>query len=146
MVKLVLAAVLLGLAVRQVIRARHPKPTSGKPGKWQQRLATARTIDFVAVGFMAMLSNASTLVMILAGAHVVTVSQAPDSTKVEAAIMLGVFASLPMLLPVLGVSAFGSHADGALKALNKFTTAHRAAINAGILVFFAVLLVWSAAK
>ncbi len=121
-VKLVFAAVLLALAVRQVIRARHPKPAAGGPNKWQRRLANARTIDFVAVGFMAMLSNASTLVMILAGAHVVTVSQAPDSAKVEAAIMLGVFAALPMLLPVLGVTAFGSHADGALKALNKFTT------------------------
>lgn len=145
-VKLAVAAVLLGLAARQLMRARHPKPRSSGPNKWQSRLATARTIDFVGVGVLAMLTNASTLVMILAGAHVVTVSQAPDSTKVEAAVMLAVFASLPMLLPVLGVTAFGSHADGALTALNKFTTDHRETINAGILVFFAALLVWSAVK
>ncbi|MFI0433675.1 MAG: GAP family protein [Candidatus Nanopelagicales bacterium] len=144
-VKLTAAAVLLLLAARQLLRARKAGPPSGS-SKWQKRLATARTIDFVGVGALVMLGNASTLVMILAGAHVVTVSQAPDSAKVAAAVMLGVFASLPLLVPVVGVTAFGSHATGALDRLNTFTTVHKAAINAGILVFFAVLLVWSGVK
>ncbi|MFM2437504.1 MAG: Sap, sulfolipid-addressing protein, partial [Actinomycetota bacterium] len=48
-VKVALAALLLGLAVRQLVRARKAGPATGS-SKWQKRLAGARTVDFVGVG------------------------------------------------------------------------------------------------
>jgi hypothetical protein len=128
-----------------IILTRHRK-ASAKPGRVQALLGSNRSLVFLGLGAAAMALNASTLVIVLAGSHHITMSGAPLDAKVLAAFLLLAGAVLPLVIPPLLVTVSGTRADAFLHRLNTFTTAHQRAINATVLAALAVLLAWKALR
>lgn len=138
----ILAIIALLILAARVLR-KPPKPG---PSKLSQRIDHAKGFEFLIVGALAMATNFSTLVLYWPGVHTITTASADVSAKVGAAVMLYLITLVPALGPILLVTVLGKRADGMLHGLNHFVTTHAKQINAGILVFFAVLLVISVVK
>lgn len=143
-IKGVIAAVLLGLGIRQL----RPGKTAGEKhhGKTAQRMQTAKAPFFLVVGVVGMLVNFSTLVLYLPAIHLIVHSDDPVSTKWAAGLMLWGITILPIVVPVLAVSIVGQRSDPLLARLNSWTTGHSRQINAGLCFLFAALLAYSAVK
>lgn len=134
-----LAAVgLVVLGVRQL----HPRPTSGErhASRVQERLATAGLPFYVGIGALTMLTNASTIILLLPGSHLVTRSEASLAVKAAALALLLVVVLLPLLLPPLVVTVLGHRADGLLAALNRVVVGHQRLLNASVCFLLAALL------
>ncbi|MFN8124896.1 MAG: GAP family protein [Candidatus Nanopelagicales bacterium] len=139
-IKALAAVGLLALGIRAL--RRGPRPESH-----HRRMADAKPLAFVPVGFATMWLNLSSLVLMLPAVHVAVNSSAP-ADQVTAMLLLIAFCALaPALLPALLVTVMGrQRSDPMLHRLNTFTQAHSSQINAGICFLFAVLLTVSAIR
>jgi hypothetical protein len=104
------------------------------------RISHASTVSFLAFGAVAMLINFSTLVLFLPALHQISHSAVGLIAKVAVGLVLVVITLLPVLAPVLLVSATGHRADPLLARLNRFVGDHSRQITATIAIVFAVLL------
>lgn len=138
-----LLAVALALLAIRAITAK-PRSSSEHPSHVKAALAKDRWWMYVVLGVVGMSLNLSTLLIVLAGSHHITVSGGDESAKVLAALLLLLGACLPLLLPPLLVSLGGRHSTHFLERLNAYMTTHQKAINAGILLVLAALLGWKA--
>ncbi len=139
-IKLLAAALLLLLGVRSV-RRRHDPP---KPPP--RKLQEAGPGLFVGVGFTAMASNASSLVLVLPASHLTVTSGLPGDQKMLLLAMVFVITLLPVLLPVLATTLLGRRAAPGLARMNHVATTYSHQINAGIAFFFSIVLVVSALR
>lgn len=137
----VLALALVVLALVPWLRRREPR--SG-PGRIQRLLSSDRSSVYLGLGVAAMALNGSTLLIVLAGSHHITMTDAATDAKVLAALILLIGAVLPLVIPPLIVSIGGHRTDGFLHRLNTFTTAHQRTINTVILSLLAALLAYKA--
>ena len=122
------AAGLVLLGLRQL----HPRPTQGErhASRVQERLATAGLPFYVGIGALTMLTNVSTIILLLPGSHVITRSDAGTAAKALALAVLLVVVLLPLLLPPLVVTVLGHRADPLLASLNRVVVGHQRALNA----------------
>lgn len=139
LVKLIGAAILAFLGVRSLRRGGD----GSLVGKVQKMKPETSLWDFAVLGFVTMWLNLSSLALMLPAVHL-----AVDSgTQIAAQLAVIVLCAIaPALLPVLAATLMGSHSQRVLGALNSFTTAHAAVINAGICFLFVVILVLSALR
>jgi Na+/melibiose symporter-like transporter len=138
----VLAAALLALGVHALVRR---EPNGPHPSRAKQRMADARPRLFLGIGAVAMASNFSSLVLMVAATHQITKDLHGDEQLTPLAFLF-LCAVAPVLIPTLATTLMGSRADPALDRLNRFTTDHSRQINAGICFLFAVILGYSAVK
>ena len=132
------AAGLVLLGLRQL----HPRPTQGErhASRVQERLATAGLPFYVGIGALTMLTNVSTIILLLPGSHVITRSDAGTAAKALALAVLLVVVLLPLLLPPLVVTVLGHRADRLLASLNHVVVGHQRALNASVCFLLAALL------
>lgn len=133
-VKLVAAVLLLALGARQ-LRA----PARDAPPKRERTPAHPLRQSF-ALGAAVMLTNFSTIVLFFPATHEIGVDDAALGAKVVAFALLYVVTLAPALGPPLVVTLMGARATPLLERLNRFFTARRRAIGAGICFLFAALL------
>ena len=88
-----------------------------------------------------MLVNFSTLVLFLPALHQIARSSVALADKVVVGAVLVLVTLLPVLVPVLLVTALGSRADPLLARLNRLVGDQSRQITAGIAAIFAVVLV-----
>ncbi|MDP4014204.1 MAG: GAP family protein [Candidatus Nanopelagicales bacterium] len=141
LIKLAAAALLLLLGVRAL---RRGKDQGKPPAKTAARLKNAGLGTFVAVGLTGMVTNFSSVVLILPATHDIMNSA---TSLVTQGLMLALvfFCTLaPVILPALAVTLMGSRSDRWLSAMNRFTRSHAKQINAAIAFLFAALLAYSA--
>ena len=138
----VLAAALIALAIRVIVK-KPADPAKGK-GRVQRILESGNPWAYIGLGAAAMAANGSTLILVLAGSHHITITEAPLDAKIVASVLLFIGACLPLVLPPLLATIGGQHAEGFLHRLNVFTTKHQKVINAAILLLIAALLAWKA--
>ena len=133
---------LFGLGIHAL---RRKQPTGPHPSKVRQRMAEAGLGFFFGIGAAAMLTNFSSLVLIVPAVHEITKDL--KSWEQAGPLLLVFFcACAPALLPVAAVTLLGHRSDAVLGHLSRFTTDHARQINAGICFLFAVLLGISALK
>jgi hypothetical protein len=137
-VDLAAALLLLGLAGRTLVRAhtaaeRHQSRVGA-------RLATAPTPWYLAAGALGMLTNFSTLVLVLPALHEIAASDVGRPGQVAATGLLFVVTLVPVWLPVAAVSALGRRADALLARTGALVSAHSRGIGAGVEVAFAIFL------
>ena len=135
----VAAGLLAVLAVRSLLK--RPTPAEQQKSRTAERLETAPTYWFVGVGALGMVVNFSTLVLFLPALHEITRSSVGTSGRIVAFAVLVVVTLLPVLAPVVLVSALGSRVAPALDATHAFVTRHSRQIGVVIEVVFAVYLV-----
>ena len=102
---------------------------------------SAHLLRAVLLGFAAMLSNVSSLVLFLPALHEITHARTDDMAK---SIVLGVLiliTLLPALVPPLAAAIGGVDARRALDRLSAVIAAHHTTINATICFVFATYLV-----
>jgi hypothetical protein len=87
-----------------------------------------------------MLTNVSTIILLLPGSHVVTRSDAGTAAKAVALAVLLVVVLLPLLLPPLVVTVLGHRADPLLASHNRLVVGHQRALNAAVCFLLAALL------
>ena len=133
------AALLAALALRSLLK--RPTPAEQHKSRTAGRLETAPTGWFVGVGALGMVVNFSTLVLFLPALHEITRSSVDLVGRSVAFGLLFVIALLPVLVPVVVVSAAGERAAPALDATHGFVTRHARQIGIVIEVVFAVYLV-----
>ncbi len=140
--KAAVSLILVALGIRELLPAR----TVGERhhSRIQQILEDAKTPVFLGVGVVAMLTNASTIVLYLPAVHLIVHAPDADSTKLLAGLMLWIITILPIFLPVLAVSIGGGRSDALLTRVNAWTTRETRPINAGLCFFFAALVAYSA--
>jgi len=140
--KALIALVLLALGLRQLLA----KPTPGERhrSRTQLRMDSAKAPVFFGVGVIGMATNLSTLVLYLPALHAIVHAPEPESTKWVVGLVLWIVTILPIVLPVLAVSALGHRSDAFLSKMNVWTTSHSRQINAGICFLFTALLGYSA--
>jgi hypothetical protein len=138
----VLAAALLALGIHALVRK---EPNGPHPSRTKQRMADARPRMFFGIGAVAMASNFSSLVLIVAATHQIT-KDLRGADQLPLLAFLFLCAVAPVLIPTLSTTVLGPRADPALDRLNRFTTAHSRQINAGICFLFAAILGYSAVK
>ena len=137
----VLALALVVLALLPWLR--HQKARSG-PSRIQRLLSSDRSSVFLGLGVAVMALNGSTLIIVLAGSHHITQTNAALDAKILAALILLIGAVLPLVIPPLLVSIGGHRMDGFLHNLNTFSQAHQRTINTVILLLIAALLAYKA--
>lgn len=104
-VDVVLGALLLALAVVLLVRRPKPKPAGAAPRGGVQRLLASKWagLGVLGLGLLMMVTNVSTLVMVLAGAHAVNSGPHDVLGRVIGDVLLGLGAVLPILLPLVWV-------------------------------------------
>jgi hypothetical protein len=138
----VLAGALVALGIHALVRE---EPNGPHPSRAQQRMADAHPRMFLGIGAVAMASNFSSLVLMVAATHEIT-KDLHGADQLPLLAFLFLCAVAPVLIPTLAATLMGSRADPTLDRLNRFTTAHSRQINAGICFLFAVILGYSAVK
>jgi len=133
------AGLLAALAVRSLLR--RPTPAEQQSSRTAERLATAPTYWFVGAGAIGMVVNFSTLVLFLPALHEITRSSVGPLGRSVALTLLFVITLLPVLVPVVLVTALGRRAEPALEATHGFVTRHARQIGIFIEVVFAAYLV-----
>jgi len=137
---LLASGALLGiLALRSAVR----RPTVGErqPSRIAGHLDAAPTGWFLSVGALGMVVNFSTLLLVLPAMHEITRSTASTGSKLVVTAVLYVIVLLPVLAPVLLVTALGSGADPLLDATHDWVGAHSRRIGVTIEVAFAAYLI-----
>ena len=135
-VKLVAAAALLALGVRALVHT----PQKHRPAVSQSLPNTA----YLGVGAGLMLTNLSTLVLIIPAVHDTINAHAALPGRIALLAAIWLIALLPAWGPLALVLAGGRRADPVLQALHGFVSQHGKWINAGIAFLFAALLTYSA--
>lgn len=103
-VDVVLGALLLALAVVLLVRRPKPKPAGAGPGRVQRLLSSKWAgLGVLGLGVLMMVTNVSTLVMVLAGAHAVNSGPHDLLARVVGYALLAIGAVLPILLPLVWV-------------------------------------------
>jgi hypothetical protein len=134
-----LAAALLAWLVVHQLRLRD-EPAKGP--SMLERLGETSASSFFMAGLVMMLTNFSTLILLLPALRVITRSPVDLAGQGLALGMLLVIALLPVLAPVGLVSLLGRRARPALASLNSFASSHSLAISVSLeLVFCAYFLV-----
>jgi len=134
------AALLLALLAIRALR-RHPTVAESH-NRMASRMVDEPTISFWGLGAFAMLVNFSTLVLFLAALHQISHSSVDLVEKAVVGVLLILIALLPVLLPVLLVTALGHKADPVLLRVNEFVSSHSRQITAGIEILFCLLLLF----
>jgi hypothetical protein len=137
-VKLVAAALLVAIAVRQV-RAPPPVPKPEHVGAHPLRRSFA-------LGIGLMLTNFSSIVLFFPAMHEIATSDAGVGAQLLAFALLYVITLLMAYGPPLFVTLLGTRATPELERLNGVFTAHRRGIGAGLCLVFAVFLAVAAIK
>jgi hypothetical protein len=133
-VKLVAAALLLVVGVRQL---RKAPPAAPKP----ERESRHPLRQSFTLGAAMMLTNFSTIVLYFPAMHAIGIAGGVElSGKLLAFLLLFAITLLTAVGPPLLVTLMGPRATPVLQRLNGFFTAHRRGIGAGICFVFAVLL------
>jgi hypothetical protein len=127
------------LAVRSLLK--RPTPAEQQKSRTAGRLETAPTFWFIGVGALGMVVNFSTLVLFLPALHEITRASVGTVDRVVAFAVVFVITLLPVLAPVVLVSAMGRRVAPALDAVHAFVTRHSRQIGIVIEVVFAVYLV-----
>jgi hypothetical protein len=138
-IDLTAAALLALLAIRSLLR--HPTAAEGHQNRIMSRLTAAPGAAFLGFGAVAMLVNFSTLVLFLPALHQIARSSVALADKVVVGAVLVIVTLLPVLVPVLLVTALGPRADPLLARLNRLVGGHSRQITVGIAAIFAVVLV-----
>jgi hypothetical protein len=131
-VKLVAAALLIALAVRDL---RRP-PAPPKP----EHAAAHPLRRAFALGAGLMLTNFSSIVLFFPAVHAIGIARVALAGKVLAFVLLYTITLLPAIGPPLAVTLLGARATLVLERLNGFFTDHRRGIGAGLCLAFAVVL------
>lgn len=120
-VDLVFGSILLILAL--VVAVRRP---SQHPRRSHHNLLSSRWAGWgaVALGLVMMVTNFSTLVLVLAGAHEITSSSAGALVRTIAYGMLGLGALAPILIPLLWATLRPTDAARGLQRINAFLDKH----------------------
>ncbi len=134
------AALLLALLAIRALR-RHPTAAESH-SRTTSRMADGSTISFWGLGAFAMLVNFSTLVLFLAALHQISHSSVDLEEKAVVGVILMFITLLPVLLPLLLVTALGHRADPLLLHVNGFVSSHARQITAGIEILFCLLLLF----
>ncbi len=136
-VQLVIAALLVALGIRGLL-------SKGKGGhsRVTGRIETAKTIEFVAIGFAAMLANASTWVLVIAAVHSIAIAPVGVVDKLVVYLLVLLIALIPVLALSLAATFAGSRAAPMLARLNTLMTKHQKVIGAAVCFAFAVLLAY----
>lgn len=127
------------------IRQSFPKRTAGekRSSRVRERLENASYWWFVPVGFLMMLTDFSSLIILIPGIHHIVLANAAFGWSAAAAAILYVAVLLPMVIPVGLLTVMGTKADPLLAKLNTFCTKHARIIMAIICYVLAAYLAWT---
>ena len=134
-VKLVAAALLVLLGVRQLHKRHAESRSAPRPRNDEPRLR--RSFAFGA-GLMA--TNFSSLILYFPAMHEIGSSDAGTVAQVVAFVLLYAITMLPAVGPPLVIGLLGERAKPPLERLNRLFTEHRDAIGATVCFGFAALL------
>ncbi len=136
-VQLVIAALLVVLGIRGLL-------SKGKGGhsRVTGQIETAKTIKFVAIGFVAMLVNASTWVLVIAAVHAIVIAPVGVVDKWVVYLLVLLIALIPVLALSLAATFAGSRAAPMLARLNTLMTKHQKVIGAAVCFAFAAFLAY----
>lgn len=139
-VNIVLGGLLLVLAI--VLLVRRPSAGSGGSGGRSERLLNSRWagLGVFGLGVFMMVTNFSTLVLVLAGAHELDSGAHDILVRVLGAGMLALGALLPVLLPLVWVAASPTAATRRLHQLSGMLARHGRTIGSVICALTAVYL------
>jgi threonine/homoserine/homoserine lactone efflux protein len=137
-VKLVAAALLVAIAVRQL---RAP-PAAPKP----EHVGAHPLRRSFALGVGLMLTNFSSILLFFPAMHEIATSDAGLGAQLVAFALLYAIALLMAFGPPLFVTLLGSRATPVLARLNGILAAHRRGIGAGLCLAFAVFLALAGVK
>ncbi len=128
------AAALLGWLLLKGWRSRGTNKGPGVLG----RLAGAKPGAFFGIGMLIMLTNASTLILVLPAVRLINHAHVSGAEQAAALGLLTVFGLLPALAPAVLVSALGASGARLSAALNRFVEAHAAQLTMGLEAVFLV--------
>ena len=143
-IEFTLGVVLLLLAIRTYFH--KAKPGDEHEDRVQRIIQDGKPWAFFVIGVLAMITNLSSLVIIIPGVRAVQDTDTALTLRVAAFAILTVVTLLPAVVPVALVTVLGSRADGILRALNTFVTKHNKIITVAICAVVAVVLIVNALK
>lgn len=141
-VDIVVALALIALAIRQL----HPSRSAGEKhsSKVEQRLQSGGLGTYFGIGVGAMLTDASTIILLIPGTHLIAMSTADVTARFGASLLIFVIVLIPLLLPVTLLTLTGRRSDALLARVNAWVTAHQRLINALVALLIAALLLINA--
>ena len=141
---IVIALVLIALAIRQL----HPAKSAGEKhqSKVQQRLESGGLGTYLVIGVGAMLSDASTIILLIPGAHLIATSSVDTEARLLVTLIVFLIVLLPLLIPIGALTLLGHRSDALLAKVNAWVTAHQRLINAIVALLIAALLLVNAFK
>jgi len=137
---LVCGLLLLALGARSL----RPRPTPGErhASRISTMLTTAPPRAYLAVGVVGLLVDVSSLVLFVPAMHDILRSTESDAAKWAAFVFLFLMVLMPLIVPLLLVTALGAKADGVLASINGFVPRHSHTINAAVCFLLAAYLLW----
>ena len=136
----VIAVALLALGIKTLIPKKGPKKTS----KFAARIAAAKTPAFFGIGLLAMITDASSMILLLPALHEISLANDVVGVKFLATAVLLLIMLLPLVLPVLAVTVLGHRADSVLAKVNGFVSRHQSTINGIVIIVIALLVGYKA--
>jgi hypothetical protein len=136
----VIAVALLALGIKTLIPKKGPK----KPSKFAARIAAAKTPAFFGIGLLAMITDASSMILLLPALHEISLANDVVGVKFLATAVLLLIMLLPLVLPVLAVTVLRHRADSVLAKVNGFVSRHQSTINGIVIIVIALLVGYKA--
>jgi hypothetical protein len=136
----VIAVALLAMGIKTLI----PKKGTKKPSKLAARIANAKTPAFFGIGLLAMITDASSMILLLPALHEISLADDAVGIKTLATAVLLLVMLLPLTLPVLAVTVLGHRADSVLAKINGFVSRHQSTINGIVIIVIALLVGYKA--
>lgn len=136
-IKIALGVLLVVLAVKNIVRR---KKSPGQP-KWMAKLDKARPIALFGIGFGLSVVQVRYVVLMLAGATIITAAGLPPGQIVITASALVLLIIWIQLLPLIIYLIMGKKAASVLASLKEWTIRHQNIINFIVLLLFGLILI-----
>lgn len=146
-IRIVLSILLLATALRMVLEQRHEAAAEPEISSVSTSDTAAdqplRPMRFFLLGLGAMVSNATTIVLLIPAVHEIAIADLRTSEALVLYGIIGVIVMLPSYLPLVVFAALGRRGPAVMNRFGDWLHAHQKTIGIVVSLGFALYLGWT---
>lgn len=139
-IKVVLAILLIATAIRLALEDDKPTSAHDDQDDGNQPL---RPIRFFLLGVGAMVSNATTIVLLIPAVHTVATAGLRRPQELTLLAVVSIIVLLPSYLPLVALGSLGRRGPDVLARLSRWLRIHNRQVGIAVSLGFAVYLGWT---
>jgi hypothetical protein len=141
-IRVILALLLLATAVRLALQT-HTDTTEPPAENVDATPQPVRPTRYFLLGVAAMVSNATTIVLLIPAMHDVAIAGLAGSEEIVLYLLVAAIVLLPSYLPLVALGAMGRRGPAVLAHLSEWLRVHNRDVGIAVSLGFAIYLGWT---